>query len=192
MAATVTALVFGAFLLGSLFHPVSFTQKRTSHELSIAERVGAGSRIALPLDQQALDDLPNITLPAEGNIDFVGVKDGGLVKEIRKPVLTTGEQVELRGWVADPVAADAAGGLFIIIDDSKRIDDSSQYGLGRPDVAAFLKNSHLTNTGFVVDVPALALHPGVNQLQLGVISSDQRGFFKFPDRVTVTLAEQKS
>ena len=108
------------------------------------------------------------------------------------PSLTTGEQVELRGWVADPVAADAAGGLFIIIDDSKRIRLFEPVRAGTTRRGGVLKNPHLTNTGFVVDVPALALHPGVNQLQLGVISSDQRGFFKFPDRVTVTLAEQKS
>ena len=87
------------------------------------------------------------------------------------------------------MAADAASGLFVIVNDSRRLDFSGQYGRGRPDVAAFLKNPRLTNTGFVVDVPASALQPGTNQLQLAVVASDERGFFKFPDRVTVTLTE---
>ncbi len=192
LAILLAVLLFAAFVAGSLLHPVQLTSKRTSHELSIAENVGAETGTAVPLDQQALDNLPNITLPAQGNIDFVAVRDGDKLAETRKPVLHGAEDVELRGWVADPVAGDAASGLFVIVNDSRRLDFSSQYGRGRPDVAAFLKNPRLVKTGFVVDVPASVLHPGTNELQLGVVASDQRGFFKFPDRVTVTLPEPKS
>ena len=191
LAIALGVMVFGAFLAGSLLSPVHVTSKKTSHELTIAENVQPGARVTALLDQQALDNLPNITLPAHGNIDFVAIKNGGRVTASKSPTVTRDEQIELRGWLADPVAQDAAGGLFLILNETRRLDYSSGYGLARPDVSAFLKNPRLTDTGFVIDVPASLLRPGVNELQLGVVASDQRGFFKFPDRVTVTLAEPR-
>ena len=74
LAGTLGLLVFFAFLFGSLLHPVELTAKRTSHELSIAQGVGAAGQSLVPLDQEALENLPNITLPAQGNIDFVAVR----------------------------------------------------------------------------------------------------------------------
>src|SRR5271167_3840930 len=111
LAIALGALAFAAFLGVSFVRPVVWTSKRTSHELSIAEHVSSDAHIAEPLDQQALDNLPNITLPAEGNIDLVAIRHGNRVSETRKPELYGDEQVELRGWVADPVAGDPASGL---------------------------------------------------------------------------------
>ena len=75
LAAAVALLVFVAFLLGSLFHPVALTRKRLRTNYRSQNASGTDSTVAPPLDQQALDNLPNITLPADGNIDFVAVKD---------------------------------------------------------------------------------------------------------------------
>jgi hypothetical protein len=190
LAASVAIAIFFAFLAGSLIHPVALTPKKASRELAIAEQVGDTSRSAVPLEQQALDNLPNITLPAIGNIDVAGVQRAGSLSISRVPVLSAGESVELRGWVADPVAHDKAGGLFVIVNDSSRINVSSGYGIDRPDVAATLKNPQLEDTGFDVTIPASAFRPGKDEVQLGVIAADQRGFFKFPDRVTVQVNER--
>lgn len=189
LAFVLGVLLFVAFLAGSLLHPVGVTEKRLSHESSIAEHASGGQALG-PLDQHSLENLPNITLPAIGNIDVVGVKRGDRFSTSRAPSLRAGEALELRGWVADPVAHDKAGGLFVIVNDSSRINVSTDYGIDRPDVAATLKNPQLENTGFDVTIPASALRPGNDEVQLGAIAADQRGFFKFPDRVTVQVNER--
>ncbi len=178
-----------AFLAGSLLHPVTLTSKKLSRSLLLAENAGASSTPA-PFDQQSLDNLPNITLPAAGNIDYAGVKRGAASVQARRPSLGPGDSVDIRGWVADPVAHDRAGGLFLIVDNERRIDVSDNYGAARPDVAAYLHNDRLKDTGFDIVLPGATLAPGQHQLELGVVASDQRGFFKFPDRVTVTVKER--
>jgi len=126
----------------------------------------------------SLDNLPNIPVPANGHIDFIGVRSGQRIVASLTPELHTGEEVELRGHVSDPLALAQASGLFVIVNSSQRVNASSDYG------------SESEKTAFIVDVPASALRRGTNQLELGAVAGDERGFFKLPDRVTVTVTER--
>ena len=178
LAAASGILVFVAFLAGSVLRPVEFTAKRGSLESAIAERISSSDQSPAAVDQQSLDDLPNIPVPANGRIDFVGVRSGGRLLKSRTPALHLDEDVELRGRISDPIAGGANSGLFVIVNSSQRISAASAFGSDSQKVA------------FIVDVPASLLRRGINQLELGAIANDERGFFKLPDRVTVTVAER--
>jgi hypothetical protein len=188
-AVTVGILVFVAFLAGSLLRPVEFTSKRESLESAVAEGVSGTDRSSVTLDQQSLDDLPNIPVPAAGHIDVVGMRRGGDFSPSTSPRLTAGEEVELHGWAGDPVAKRAGSGLFAIVNSTRRIDVSPDYGSGHA-AAVRPVESGPQGTIFVVDLPASALQQGSNQIELGIVAQDQRGFFKLPDRVTVTVTER--
>jgi hypothetical protein len=185
----VLACVFGAFLLGSLLHPVSWTPKRLSHKTEFA--IAAPGVTVPPLDQQALDDLPNITLPGIGNIDdasYVARGAQGVYKPITAAPIPSDATIVLRGWAADRATKDAAGGLFLILDGKERVDESASYGSARPDVAAFLKNPKLARTGYAAGLAAARLGPGPHTLQVGIIGSDQQAYYTFPIVVHVRVA----
>lgn len=177
LACILGILVFSAFLAGSLFHPVELTEKRTSLETAVAERVNGSDRSSASLDYQAINDLPNIPVPAVGQIDFVGIRRNERVSPSRAPRLRAGDEIELRGRVADPLAHQPPSGLFVIVNSSLRPDPSSYREV-------------LQRTAFTVDVPASLLKQGTNQLEIGAIAADERGFFKLPDRVTVAVTER--
>jgi hypothetical protein len=188
-AATVGLLVFAAFLAGSLLRPVELTPKRTSLESAVADRISGTDRSSVPLDEQTLDNLPNIPVPAAGHIDVVGIRRGNDFLASTSPHLVKGEEVELHGWAGDPLANEAGSGLFVIINSARRIDVSSGYESGRQGAAPLAGTGH-EGTSFVVDLPASSLQQGSNQIELGIVAEDQRGFFKLPDRVTVTVTER--
>jgi len=188
-AATVGLLVFAAFLAGSLLRPVEFTQKRTSLESAVAGQISGTDRSSVPLDQQSLDNLPNIPVPAAGQIDVVGVRRGVDFIASSAPRLVGGEEVELHGWASDPIANEPGSGLFAIVNSARRIDVSPGYGAARPGVHRSAGGGE-RGTIFVVDLPASSLQQGSNRIELGIVALDQRGFFKLPDRVTVTVTER--
>jgi hypothetical protein len=177
LACMLGILIFSAFLAGSLFHPVELTKKRTSLETAVAERVNGFDRSSASLDHQALNDLPNIPVPAVGQIDFVGIRTNKSVSPSRAPRLHSGDEIELRGRVADPLAHQPPSGLFVIVNSSLR-----------PDLSSY--REVLWKTAFIIDVPASLLKQGTNQLELGAVAADERGFFKLPDRVTVVVTER--
>ena len=185
----VLACIFAAFLLGSLLHPVSWTPKRLSHKTEFA--IAQPGATVPPLDQQALDDLPNITLPGIGNIDdasYVPRGARGVYRPLGGAPIPSDATIVLRGWAADRTTRDAAGGLFLILDGKQRVDASASYGTPRPDVAAFLKNPKFARTGYAASVPAARLGPGPHTLQVGIIGSDQQAYYTFPTIVRVRVA----
>jgi hypothetical protein len=185
LAAALGILVFMAFVAGSLFRPVDFAPKRVSLQTGVAEHVDGDDRAAVKLDRQALDNLPNIPLPADGQIDFVGIRRSGAPASPRALTLHGGDELVLRGSIGDPTAHGSGSGLIAIVNSSQRIDVSSGYGGSR----AAGDEAH-ASTGFVAELPASSLQQGSNQVQLAVIAADERGFFKLPDRVTVTVTER--
>jgi hypothetical protein len=188
-AAIVGVLIFAAFLAGALLRPVDLTAKHISFEYAVANDVSGNDRSRVALSQQSLDNLPNIPTPGQGNIDFIAIRRGASISPSATPVLRSNDRLELRGWAMDPLAHASASGLFLIVNSSRRIDESGLYGTTVPGTAPRDSPNRL-GANFTVDVPASALRPGVNELQLAAIAADQRGFFKLPDRVTVTVTER--
>ncbi len=124
-------------------------------------------------------------MPANGHIDFVGVRRNGAIESSGAPVLHAGDELVLRGSIGDPIAHGTGSGLIAIVNSSQRFDFSSGY-IGS-EAASEGANA---GTGFAVELPASSLQRGSSQVQLAVMAADERGFFKLPDRVTVTVTER--
>jgi hypothetical protein len=86
----------------------------------------------------------------------------------------------LHGWAADPVTESPARSVFVLVDGKVALEFSGTYGTARPDVAAYHKNKALTAVGLVTRVPMRTLAPGGHSLQLGVVSSDGKGYYLVP------------
>ena len=190
LASFLALAVFAAFVLGSIVHPLAFSSKKLARTSLLAAQVGQPDASHPPLDQQSLDDLPNISLPGQGHIDEVAaVEPNGAVHLERSPVIRRGDEVVLEGWAVDPVAQAPAGGLFLIVDGLHRVDESSQYGLIRQDIPHALNNPDLLHSGYRIVLDGAKLRAGKHLLEIGIIAADQRGFFELPDRVSATVTE---
>jgi hypothetical protein len=145
--------------------------------------LGIAARPAL--DQIELDDLPPIVTPAFGNVDAAYVVTRG--RAVRFPPDTPvrpGATIRIVGWCADPQARAAGAKLLLIVDGTKRIDVSSDYGAARPDVAAVFAAPAMRDTGFAIDVRADAFGPGAHDLHVAVVTADERAISEFPTAIT--------
>jgi hypothetical protein len=89
------------------------------------------------------------------------------------------ETITITGWAVDKQANDVASGVFIVIDDEIHIPVI--YGLDRPDVADYLKNSNLRFCGFMATFSSLKLGVGKHSVSLEIVSKS--GYYYYQNHV---------
>jgi hypothetical protein len=78
------------------------------------------------------------------------------------------ETITITGWAVDKRANDVASAVFIIVDDEIHIPVI--YGLDRPDVASYLKNSNFRFSGFMATFSSSKLGVGKHSVSLEIVS----------------------
>ena len=78
------------------------------------------------------------------------------------------ETINVTGWAVDKQANDVASTVFIIVDDEIRIPVI--YGLDRPDVANYFKNSNFRFSGFMATFSSSKLGVGKHSVSLEIVS----------------------
>ncbi|HEX7177606.1 MAG TPA: hypothetical protein VF240_20270 [Pyrinomonadaceae bacterium] len=91
----------------------------------------------------------------------------------------------ITGWAVDQQAQTEAGGVIINIDGSK--DVLAKYGQPRPDVAAHLKNTKYTNSGFIATMDASSLAKGRHTLTVRVVTADRKGYFEHKNKYEIEI-----
>jgi hypothetical protein len=80
----------------------------------------------------------------------------------------------LDGFGFDAVAKAPAKGVDVVVDGKAW---PTRYGIGRRDVARYVKNPALVSVGFTTVLPAGALAPGLHTAVVRVISTDGKGYY---------------
>jgi hypothetical protein len=80
------------------------------------------------------------------------------------------------GWAVDQKDGKAAGGVFFNIDGKS--DIPALYGLDRPDVANYFKNSKYRYSGFFASVDISIIGRGQHTLSIKVISNDKQSCYE--------------
>jgi len=78
------------------------------------------------------------------------------------------ETITITGWAVDKQANDVASAVFIIVDDEIHIPVI--YGIDRPDVANYLKNSNFRFSGFMATFSSSKLNMGKHSISLEIVS----------------------
>jgi len=86
-----------------------------------------------------------------------------------------GDSLKIRGWAVDQDNSKTAGGVLIAIDGNLEVP--ALYGLDRPDIAAFHKNSNYRYSGFEASIPASVIGPGRHVIDIMVISADGSSYY---------------
>jgi hypothetical protein len=89
----------------------------------------------------------------------------------------------IRGWAGDPHEEAAARGVFLIVNNEKRIDLTPFYGFERPDVVTNMMMPALAASGFQGKIDT-GIRAGKNTLELCVISYDHRHFWLLPKPIS--------
>jgi hypothetical protein len=90
--------------------------------------------------------------------------------------------ITISGWAVDQPVGEAAGGVFINIDDG--MDIPVLYGLDRSDVASSLNNSNYRFSGFSASFGTFILDKGQHTLSLKIVTADKKGYYQ-PEQTIV-------
>ena len=103
------------------------------------------------------------------------------------PIVVSGDLpvFTVTGWTVDEAAATVAGGLYLVIDNE--YEYAANYGLGRPDVAAFFNNSEYRHSGFEVRVPVAEVGGGEHELSFRILTHDQTAYYDPRIRVRIRI-----
>jgi hypothetical protein len=127
----------------------------TKHELD-RSRVNALAQTGEPVSYSVVE-----------NVSGAGI-DGDQV--------AAGSTMLIHGWAGDPGTKSAGHGLLVILDDTRRLDESKAYGKLRTDVATAFNFRGMLYSGFDISLPTAGLAKGPHYLQLAVIRPDDRHF----------------
>ena len=173
-----------AFVAAEIVHPTTYTPKRSTHIAVLSTTNDA------PIDALVLDDLPPIDGTALGNIDerriVVAGRARSIVDDATIPIAGT---IVLVGWCADPSTRTRGRSLFVIVDGHRRLVAHRTYGVARPDVATYFAAPSLTDVGFTIDVAARDLGLGKHTLQVALVSTDSRGYYRLLTVVRTEVAQ---
>jgi hypothetical protein len=86
--------------------------------------------------------------------------------------LELGDSLLVEGWAYDPTAHSTGGLLLLVVDGTRAFQ--ADYGISRPDVAAFFKNQAYRDAGYAAVVPASAFPVGQHSVNLVLLSKDGR------------------
>jgi hypothetical protein len=120
-----------------------------------------------------LDRLPYSRSNVGFAVDLVG---GHLLVSTPKPVqLGAGDHaIRVTGWAFDQPHGRAAGAVFVRLDTDPPFP--CLYGLARPDIAAFFRNSRYRNAGFMCSFSESILSPGRHILTVEILSHDRQRY----------------
>jgi hypothetical protein len=93
------------------------------------------------------------------------------------------------GWAVDGDAANAADGVYLVVDGSRRFP--AAYGIDRPDVAQAFHAPNAERSGFAVDVPPHVFHAGAYRLGLLVVDKSGKGYYVDAPQVTIVFGDQR-
>ena len=88
----------------------------------------------------------------------------GSIDEARE----TSSRIVVRGWIVDPHRK-LARHVFAIVDNRYRYEITRGYGVARPDVAVYLNQSELRDSGVATTVSTVGLSQGAHHLTLAVL-----------------------
>jgi phosphoglycerol transferase len=115
------------------------------------------------------DGLKSCSGPPLYNIDAIGNATAPLAGKL--PTVSLDGQLTLSGWALDQGLKQAAGGVEVLVDDTRIY--VAEYGRQRSDVAAYFKEPAYGPSGFSTSIPAKALGRGSHQIALRVLSPDR-------------------
>jgi hypothetical protein len=78
------------------------------------------------------------------------------------------------GWALDPAGA-TAGGVEVVVDGKPFV---TNYGLSRPDVAAYFQSPSYEKSGFSFSMPAGQLMRGMHRFSIRIIDRAGRAYFE--------------
>ena len=88
----------------------------------------------------------------------------GSIDEVRE----TPSRIVVRGWIVDPHRK-LARHVFAIVDNRYRYEITRGYGVARTDVAVYLNQSELRDSGVATTVSTVGLSQGAHHLTLAVL-----------------------
>lgn len=118
------------------------------------------------------------------SIDSVG---GIVLNEPHDQPITVAQDRSLviTGWAIDAGNRSTAGEVFVIVDGVGEF--RTEYGAGRPDVAALHSRTAYVNSGYTLTLPAGTLAAGKHTLSIRIVTQDQRGYYDPPDKVEIIV-----
>ena len=87
----------------------------------------------------------------------------GSIDEARE----TSNGIVVRGWIVNPNRM-LARHVFAIVDERYRYEITRGYGIARPDVAVYLNQSELRDSGVAIKLSTVGLSKGAHRLTLAV------------------------
>ena len=151
---------------------------------SFAEAPDRSLRTTRPLAAKTPDTVPaDIQKMWTGAVDVLNGRPLPLAASARSPLAVV-NRLEIEGWaISDPKAGEPFQAIYAVL-GNQRIQATTN--VPRPDVARYLKNSQLANTGFKISADISNLLKGVYRLRLvGVTSAGE--FYECPNQVYVRV-----
>ena len=137
----------------------------------------------LPPAFSSLSEIPVSTLYGVGTIN------GKEMGQSEQPLtIPAGESsVRITGWAADILREDAAGGVYLKIDDERF---PVFYGRMRGDVAQRLNDPSYRFTGFERTIPTSEIGPGKHELSVIVLTKGKKRYYQPRDQKLVFEIER--
>ena len=99
--------------------------------------------------------------------------------------MPAGAAVTISGWAVDKSAGAPGTAVALLIDGKTRV--AGRIGTARPDVAAALGSTALTDCGFSVRVPPALLRRGPHGAALLVLDAGRRAVYRTADVVRLDV-----
>ena len=96
----------------------------------------------------------------------------GSIDEARE----TSDRIVVRGWIVNPNRI-LARHVFAIVDDRYRYEITRGYGVARPDVAVYLNQSELRDSGVATTLSTVGLSKGAHRLTLAVFLEPNKALY---------------
>jgi len=117
--------------------------------------------------------------------DAVGILQPGTQNTVEFEDLPRGASIGLCGWAVDQYAKQAAGRLFITLDD--KYDIPAVYGADRKDVADYLKEDNYRFSGYCGTIPASVMDKGNHTLSFKLVSNDNKSYYVSDRKVNIVI-----
>lgn len=103
--------------------------------------------------------------------DRTQIQTGGAIGAIDEATVTS-SRIVVRGWIVTPDRK-LARHVFAIVDGALRYDITGGYGFERPDVARYLKQTDVSDSGIVTALSTSGLSKGKHRLTFAVLLQNQ-------------------
>jgi hypothetical protein len=131
---------------------------------------------AMPVSDGVSGNLQKSSAESFGNVEMIGTVTAPLssAEAMSNIVVSTMKPNPIVGWAVDSPGKALSAGIEVVIDG---LLYKANYGLSRPDVAAFLKSPVYAKSGYSYVLPAGSLRAGVHSLEIRALSADSKRYF---------------